>query len=112
MPDLRLIRIHKEFSEYKKIDGVLDVARFDYRNSELSVVDFFSIGGCLECGECVDDNYTTDLDVINEGFFSKYMCDLCKDRTTGQRYPAHARDKTDNSLLHYDICHDCYMELS
>ncbi len=110
--DPRLIRKTKQFNEYKKLDGALDMKRYAARDMELSAVNFFSPGGCLDCNECIYGNYTTDLDVLNAGWFSHYRCELCHDTASGQRYPAHARTKDDNTLIHYDICLDCLQELS
>ena len=80
---------------------------------------FVSTGLCPNCNECKDNydydsisEYNQDLengDLEESPSFSYYPCDDCNTILGGNSYAAHGKDDNGN-LIHFTMCHDCFME--
>jgi len=48
----------------------------------------------------------TTGEIIDEGSFSLYECELCGSHLGGDRFAAHAYH-AENGITHLEVCHDC-----
>ena len=97
----------------------------------LSELEGASPGLSVECAEClsvfdgVDADSAADMaalrsqieEVGDEGYFSRYPCEICDSPLGGQRYRWHAwaTDKSvdpKGELVHGDCCTDCLVYLA
>ena len=69
------------------------------------ILDTLATGYCPGCPECPTEDQIGLAE--DEGYISRFPCDMCGDDLLGMRYAAHALDR-EGAVLHFDVCADCF----
>ena len=70
-----------------------------------------STGPCPNCADCgledVEDMNCEKYELAGEGGFSWSPCEICNSPLGGNRYPVHAVNPDDDSVVHMTGCANC-----